>query len=1698
VDLKLWMAVDSVKCTLSSASNTKSAKRSSENYLLNYGVMTNVCSPGLALNAQTHSPTRPQSSPNTTTNNTSAESNSTNSFNTSAMQHLINDSSNNSLNNSTNTPNNQSLNQSNFIDNHNSPMDERPSNQQIKNDDEDSNSKNSQTLSPKHSSNNLSSPKSLKDNDRKDIEEILTEKNKKIKELEEQLAKQRDYEQIKNELNLLKEQINLRNDKPIDLLLALDKTRSLQNENCLPKQLLPNLDNINVFTSLLGEELVRDSLLRGTQKADHRSSVTPTEANNLLFGNNNSLNVNLLDANQRISPNLRRPQSADDLKPNLNSNSNQSLTNNLTHNLTSDSFGIDNDLMMIKNNPNISQINTNISNSLLASTGNGQFLSSNQSSAQSTTNTPSSSLQIPQLDPLLTVTTPEAQAALAKLTEKLRYNVDRFMNQNLNTQNISRCVRELLSVNNIGQRLFAKYVLGLSQGTVSELLSKPKPWDKLTEKGRDSYRKMHAWASDEPCIYLLKFLVPKKGKEYSSKLMSSSINNPSSLISGNVNNSNPSAIHHGLASALSNGSSTNNYNSIAAVLSGNNANSLDDPKDRLQSMLRSQSMFNQTNNQSNNAMLELMANSNNSQTHQQLVDLLFKNQSLNNNQNGNQQSNQNNLIENDCSQMSDDLESKERSMTPLNSIYKKLTNGNNNQPNDLVQEAMAKLLFQEQYSKMFAQQMEENLKQQLEQQQSANQNNNNLNNSNNNNSISNSNEIKNSDEIRQAMVIYQQEIAKLNSGVTPSIESINRLQNAANIMNQATANQERLLLRESNISRDSDSSLNEETKGKISSSNNQQSNLSNSNNQQSDSSAFPMVKNFLNNSNNGSANLIKNENDSCSSGKSTPVNNQSLNGGQPEDLSSPLQGIQRITNSLLTQQQSHPSTSPNRSSFGSSSNNLIASANKAILPPITQHQFDLYNNLNTDDIVKKVKEQLSQYSISQRLFGESVLGLSQGSVSDLLARPKPWHMLTQKGREPFIRMRMFLEDDNAVHKLVASQYKIAPDKLMRTGSYASTANGSGQLPNSLTNELNQLNSLSGLSAALTGNLSNSAAMNALASMDNSGNPALAQAISNLLLANSGNRNQLNLDSLKLLERQQAGSPSSNASNNNFQFNNSLLESTNTQRSSANSTPERRSPVLTNINNSSPNSPQSNLFSNKRSLSSSGAMSLNGLNSNDYNSQSLNSKFNSYNNQPQSVYEMAALTDTLDTQDVTTKIKESLMHNNIGQKIFGEVVLGLSQGSVSELLSKPKPWQMLSIKGREPFIRMKMWLNDPHNIEKLQSLKNERREANKRRRNADVDSIGFPMDKLISGSNSLDNGSNDLYNSANLNNFSSNNSAANLNNILLSNLNSNQFNLNANNFGPAAKKPRVLFSDEQKEALKIAFQLDSYPANSTIEFLANELQLSVRTITNFFHNYRMRRKQASSGLNNSASSPDENSSNYSFTSNGRENTNGGTFDKQTFRQLLEQRINELKLNPANITQSTIKPGSNERFSNALSNLMNPQLMEQLIRNGGDLVSITNLMNSLANNSCPSPSSSNQEDYSYQDDCMDDDDQNDSNNVFQTTLDLSVPNGSSNALKQQTKQNYQQLLQKRNHSEDEYNLTENDEDDEIQTNDQSDDDSIQEKRSKLMLNTSSKRKGRPQWVNPANLDENEAVDKKLVDQENRLRSDEESSRHSIEAQ
>ena len=183
------------------------------------------------------------------------------------------------------------------------------------------------------------------------------------------------------------------------------------------------------------------------------------------------------------------------------------------------------------------------------------------------------------------------------------------------------------------------------------------------------------------------------------------------------------------------------------------------------------------------------------------------------------------------------------------------------------------------------------------------------------------------------------------------------------------------------------------------------------------------------------------------------------------------------------------------------------------------------------------------------------------------------------------------------------------------------------------------------------------------------------------------------------------------------------------------------------------------------------------------------------------------------------------------QLFGEAVLGLSQGSVSELLSKPKPWHMLSIKGREPFIRMQLWLADHHNLDKLQHLKNERREASKRRRTLDP-SHELNMDSSGDYQSSSPEGT--------------------------------------------SKKARVLFSDEQREAMHIAYALDAYPSLPTIEFLSKELQLSPRTITNWFHNHRMRLKQM-------PPSPSD---------RPRDSTNP-PLDPLHFRILLSQRLMEIR-------------------------------------------------------------------------------------------------------------------------------------------------------------------------------------------------------------
>jgi len=72
---------------------------------------------------------------------------------------------------------------------------------------------------------------------------------------------------------------------------------------------------------------------------------------------------------------------------------------------------------------------------------------------------------------------------------------------------------------------------------------------------------------------------------------------------------------------------------------------------------------------------------------------------------------------------------------------------------------------------------------------------------------------------------------------------------------------------------------------------------------------------------------------------------------------------------------------------------------------------------------------------------------------------------------------------------------------------------------------------------------------------------------------------------------------------------------------------------------------------------------------------------------------AVVDDELDTLDITRRVSEELRRCNISQALFAQAVLGRSQGTLSDLLRKPKPWAQLK-SGRETFAKMRQWLMEP--------------------------------------------------------------------------------------------------------------------------------------------------------------------------------------------------------------------------------------------------------------------------------------------------------------------------------------------------------------------------------------------------------------------
>ncbi len=68
---------------------------------------------------------------------------------------------------------------------------------------------------------------------------------------------------------------------------------------------------------------------------------------------------------------------------------------------------------------------------------------------------------------------------------------------------LAAAVKRTLTQYGIGQRLFAEKILNLRQGTVSAMLRKPRSWNKLKERGKNTYRRMSKWLSDPRAIAAL-------------------------------------------------------------------------------------------------------------------------------------------------------------------------------------------------------------------------------------------------------------------------------------------------------------------------------------------------------------------------------------------------------------------------------------------------------------------------------------------------------------------------------------------------------------------------------------------------------------------------------------------------------------------------------------------------------------------------------------------------------------------------------------------------------------------------------------------------------------------------------------------------------------------------------------------------------------------------------------------------------------------------------------------------------------------------------------------------------------------------------------------------------------------------------------------------------------------------------------------
>ncbi|EPY83927.1 CCAAT displacement protein isoform a-like protein [Camelus ferus] len=347
--------------------------------------------------------------------------------------------------------------------------------------------------------------------------------------------------------------------------------------------------------------------------------------------------------------------------------------------------------------------------------------------------------------------------------------------------------------------------------------------------------------------------------------------------------------------------------------------------------------------------------------------------------------------------------------------------------------------------------------------------------------------------------------------------------------------------------------------------------------------------------------------------------------------------------------------------------------------------------MDTAEIARQVKEQLIKHNIGQRIFGHYVLGLSQGSVSEILARPKPWNKLTVRGKEPFHKMKQFLSDEQNILALRSIQGRQRGN--ITTRIRASETGSDEAIKSILEQAKRELQVQKTAEPAQPSSASSSGnsddAIRSILQQARREMEAQQAALDPALKPAPLSQTDIAILTPKLM------SPSPMSSVSSYS---PLAISLKKPPSAPEASPRAERSQL--------QGPSSSEYwkdwpSAESPYSQSSELSLTGASRSE---TPQNSPLPSSPIVPLSKptkpsvppltpeqYEIYMYQE-VDTIELTRQVKEKLAKNGICQRIFGEKVLGLSQGSVSDMLSRPKPWSKLTQKGREPFIRMQLWLN----------------------------------------------------------------------------------------------------------------------------------------------------------------------------------------------------------------------------------------------------------------------------------------------------------------------------------------------------------------------------------------------------------------------